>query len=455
MLQSILNKLKNDSKYNHIFNSKEKMSVVMLSTGYYRAYEKGKIMFLILLGNEPKLLLKFYKLGNNMIRREFNIQKTMYEKCADIISEPIEILHVNNFEIMIEKAYVGKSLERYFYDNPFKNEIQSVMKNLFKVYASMEKIQQLSTHDEFEKEIKIIVDKFIKSYCPNDKELSAINECILILLKHFKNEKIYKRLSNDDFTPRNLIVNNSMIKIIDFEFAEETHLYFLDWFKFFRIQYALPNKYLYEILHADIEDKYCLLALREFSNFYSKDKIVIACRFMIEIKEFVMLHSIHSHIFHNYIKAGFQPLISEISSRLNEQEQSHDVINPYELNGDLSLEKTLFHDRFLKLSDCQNTIAEQDAEIKNYKNTIAEQDAEIKNYKNTIAEQDAEIKNYKNTIAEQDAEIKNYKNTIAEQDAEIKNYKKFIAEIQQSFVFRTLRKYDKTIGKIFPLKLKK
>src|SRR5690242_7502385 len=102
MLQSILNKLKNDSKYHHIFNSKEKMSFVMLSTGHYRIYEKGKIMFLILVGNEPKLLVKFYKSGDDVIRREFDIQKTMYEKCSDIISEPIEVLRLNNFEIMIE-----------------------------------------------------------------------------------------------------------------------------------------------------------------------------------------------------------------------------------------------------------------------------------------------------------------------------------------------------------------
>src|SRR5690348_8804642 len=114
MLQSIVNKLKSDSKYQHIFNSKEKMSFVMLSTGYYRIYEKGKIIFLILFGNEPKLLVKFYKSRDNTMRKEFSIQRSMYEKCTDIISEPIEILHLNNIEILIENASKGKSLERYF-----------------------------------------------------------------------------------------------------------------------------------------------------------------------------------------------------------------------------------------------------------------------------------------------------------------------------------------------------
>ena len=399
MLQSILNKLKNNPKYDHIFNSKEKMSFVMLSTGHYRTYETGKIIFLILFGNEPKLLVKFYKSGDNMIQREFDIQKTMYEKCTDIISEPIEIFHMNNFKIMVENAYLGKSLERYFYDNPFKNEIQSIMKNVFAVYVAMEKVQYLSTYDELEKEITILVDKFNKSYCPNDKELSTINECVSILLKHFKNEKIHKRLSNGDFTPRNLIVNNSTIKLIDFEFAEETHLYFLDWFRFFKIQYTLANKYLYDILHMNIKDQYCLSALREYSNYPSKDKMDIACMLVSEIKEFVMRLSIYSPIFHNELKKEIQPLISEISSRLNEQGQSPNVINTYESNKDSSLEKMVFHNAFLK--------------------------------------------------------IYNYENTIAEQDVRMKNYEKYITEIHQSFVFRTLRKYDKTIGKIFPLKFKK
>ena len=75
---------------------------------------------------------------------------------------------------------------------------------------------------------------------------------------------------------------------------------------------------------------------------------------------------------------------------------------------------------------------------------------------NTIKEKE---KILNNTIKEKE---KILNNTIKEKDLEIENlrlavetYQNMITEIHQSFVFRTLHKYDKTIGKIIPLRPKK
>ena len=75
MIKSIIDKLIHDSKYNQYFDTNKKLSYVMISTGGYKPYEKGRIVFLILQDNIPSIIVKFYKVPNGLIQDQFKKQE--------------------------------------------------------------------------------------------------------------------------------------------------------------------------------------------------------------------------------------------------------------------------------------------------------------------------------------------------------------------------------------------
>ena len=75
MIKSIINSLTNDSTYNQYFDPNKKLSYVMISTGGYKPYEKGRIVFLILQDNIPSIIVKFYKVPNGLIQDQFKKQE--------------------------------------------------------------------------------------------------------------------------------------------------------------------------------------------------------------------------------------------------------------------------------------------------------------------------------------------------------------------------------------------
>ena len=61
----------------------------------------------------------------------------------------------------------------------------------------------------------------------------------------------------------------------------------------------------------------------------------------------------------------------------------------------------------------------------------------------------------KNQVSKSQEELKQKQEEIKNLNEAIESYQNFITEIHQSFIFRILHKYDKTIGKKFPLRPKK
>ncbi len=81
MIKSIINSLTNDSTYNQYFDPNKKLSYVMISTGGYKQYEKGRIVFVILQDKIPSIIVKFYKAPNGLIQDQFKKQEiNIYNK---------------------------------------------------------------------------------------------------------------------------------------------------------------------------------------------------------------------------------------------------------------------------------------------------------------------------------------------------------------------------------------
>ena len=138
MIKSIINSLVHDSKYNQYFDTNKKLSYVMISTGSYKRYEQGRIVFLILQDGIPTITAKFYKEPNGLIHNQFENQEIIYKKCGGKgIPKPIGILMLNDVEIMIEEGINGKNLDRYLSDNPSQNLVKSIMQRVISLYEHL------------------------------------------------------------------------------------------------------------------------------------------------------------------------------------------------------------------------------------------------------------------------------------------------------------------------------
>ena len=165
MIKSIINSLVHDSKYNQYFDTNKKLSYVMISTGSYKRYEQGRIVFLILQDGIPTITAKFYKEPNGLIHNQFENQEIIYKKCGGKgIPKPIGILMLNDVEIMIEEGINGKNLDRYLSDNPSQNLVKSIMQRVISLYEHLNAMLEPSTFDSLEREVNQLVDRFINLY---------------------------------------------------------------------------------------------------------------------------------------------------------------------------------------------------------------------------------------------------------------------------------------------------
>jgi hypothetical protein len=374
MIKSIIDKLKHDSKYDQYFDTTKKLSYVMISTGAYRPYEKGRIVFLILQDNTPSLVAKFYKQPNGLIQNEFKIQEIIYKKCGgNGISKPLGILIINGIEIMVEEGIKGRSLERHISDNPSQNSVKSVMYKINSLYNHLNNLLEPSTFDALNKEVNHLLDRFMHLYSLSDNELLTVRECISIFLQNFKNEKIFKRYSNGDFESRNLILDDENITLIDFEDVNETHLYYFDWFRFFKYQYSLPNDYFYSIiLNSEINDHYIISSLAEFTKYRSNKQFDIASRMMFEIKEYVQRSDSLSLALLDDEKKNMKRFISDVSSRLKEKQMIN--TQTFSSNDMLFSEKEFYHNTHSKIREYTET----DSKIQNIQKEIVKQEKKIK-----------------------------------------------------------------------------
>jgi hypothetical protein len=374
MIKSIIDKLIHDSKYNQYFDANKKLSYVMISTGSYRPYGKGRIVFLILQDNIPSLVVKFYKQSNGLMQNEFKTQEIIYKKCnGKGIPKPLGILILNDIEIMVEEGIEGKNFERYISDNPSQNLVQCMMSKIYSLYDHFRNLQDLSNFGALNKEVNQLFDKFIYLYTPNENELLTIRKCISLFLQHFKNEKIFTRYSNGDFISRNLIVDVENITLIDFEYVNKTHLYHFDWFRFFKYQYVLSNDYLYSIiLNSEITDPFILSSLAEFTKYRSNEPFDVASRMIFEIKEYVLRNDSLSLAFLEGEKKNMGRFISDISSRMNDKQ----VINSqkFSLNDMLLSEKEFYHNLYSKI----HGYAKFDNKTQKIQKELVEQEKKIK-----------------------------------------------------------------------------
>ena len=350
MINQLIQSLKSSKNFGNKFKSND-THYVFLTSGGYRKYDKGRIVVIVFDGSEPRLVVKFYK-NSDSISNEYETQTQIYKIYENLITKPLGIERINDYDILVEEPALGKNLTRYVYENLNKYALLDVFKLVFAFNKNLNSKLEVSNIQNLTKEVDQLFQTFYSNIKISNSHEDMIKNLRLIFLKNFENKKIFQRFSNNDFILNNFIINKNKITLTDFEFSTKTHLYFLEWFKFFRYQWVVSNDYIHDLTVSEIADPFYNLGLREFSNYKINEKFELACRLIFEIFDFINRFSISSSSTHKTLIVDMNKFLSELNSRFDKP----NVVQK-ESNLDSS-EKAFFNDEYQKLIKYKKSIDE-------------------------------------------------------------------------------------------------
>ncbi len=425
MINQLIRSLRSSKNFRNRFKSDE-INYVLLTSGGYRKYDKNRLVVIIFDSSEPRLVVKFYK-NTNSISNEFKIQTQIYDIYGDLITKPLGLECLDDYELFIEEPILGKNLTRYVYENLNQNSLLEIFKLVFTFYKNLNFHVETSNIQNFTKEIDFIFQTFNSNFKISNSHIDMIKNLKLEFIKNFENKKIYQRFSNDDFILNNFIINDNKITLTDFEFSKKTHFYFFDWFQFFKYQWIISNDYLHDLTISKISDNFFNLGLKEFSNYRANEKFELACRLIYEISDFNKRFNISSASTCKLLIQDMEKLLDDLDLRYK---NPNVILKESNLE---SSEKEFFkgeHDKLIDYKKNTDELIYLRQSIVDLKFKIDEHFQKIQFFKQAIKDKDAYL----------DQAIKDkeeYLNHV------IKDYKAVIYKIKNSKSWKILHIFDK------------
>jgi hypothetical protein len=292
MIELIINELLNNEDVVQKYNlNRSTISYIPTSKSPYRNYLRSRFSYIILSGASPALCVRFYndKNSNALLEREYDIQRTIYTKYKNLkIPHPVALFEINGCKVMVEEAFLGKTLYKKWEENRATNNCHAVIEHATQVQMRLNENLIRSNFTALANEIHELTSQFIALYRPTPTEQASIMKLVNLLIDEFRNKSIYKRYTNGDFNPKNILldVENAPI-LLDFERAEETQLYFLDWFKFI-CYFTIPRKTIEAVLNSNCDTTFVnALSYIKNLNYVSNNQIVKAQWLLFYMKEFL------------------------------------------------------------------------------------------------------------------------------------------------------------------------
>ncbi len=267
MIELIIDRVMNDKDIVEQYNLNSVISYRKTHTSMCRSYERIRSIFIIFSHGIPVLSVKFYndKKSNTMLEREFNLQKTMFEKYKDLtIPVPVGLFEIDGLSVMIEEAVDGKMLYQLLKEDITVQNLYHAIELANKIQTHLNKIMTPSDCKYFESELQELTSQFMALYKPTPAETSLIMTYTKLLIDESKNKNIYKRYTNGDLNASNILLDGkNRLILLDFEFVKETHFYFLEWFQFIA---SLPIPYKMIDITSAYSDPILLNALSFFKH---------------------------------------------------------------------------------------------------------------------------------------------------------------------------------------------
>ncbi len=292
MIELIINELLNDKDVAQEYNlSRSTISYVQTSKSPYRNFVHSRFNYIIISGASPVLCVRFYndKNSNTRLEREFEIQRTIHAKYKNLkIPYPVTLFEVNGCKVMVEEAFDGKTLYKKWEERRTTNTCHEIIQRATLVQMLLNENLILSNFMDLASEISELASQFIALYRPTPVEEASIMKLVNLLIDDFKNKTIYKRYTNGDFSFTNiqLAAENALI-LLDFELAEETHLYFLDWLNLI-VSFNIPRNAVAPIINGNHNAVFAnALSYVKDPNLVSDSQIVKAQWLLFYMKHFL------------------------------------------------------------------------------------------------------------------------------------------------------------------------
>lgn len=215
--------------------------------GILGSHEGGKISFLAFIDNEknPAFIIKILR-NNNFIKRFLNERDTLLyfnsldDFFKDSVPKVILCKEINDTWILVESILSGKGRGVNLVQNnlPDLKEAEtnfSLIKDWLLKFNLKTKNETLISNDFIRDYISGPIKKFREIFTLNESEKKYLEKILNSIANH-KGEIINLFFRHGDFCRQNILVSDSKIKLIDWEFSQKNSLPLYDVF-FFLVTY--------------------------------------------------------------------------------------------------------------------------------------------------------------------------------------------------------------------------
>lgn len=296
----------------------DEVEFIPQGTAAFERNDYGKNQkYIILVNGDKKFLLRS---GKDI--------KLLYEKyilAAKLLSEIIPTVYIaeqsNEDFYLVEEFIEGETLESILIKNPEKEKewVDKVLS--FHEELNNKKIK--STYESVVSEIDFIFDKILELDFLTETDSDLIGNIVRREVISLVSQKtsFYKRVVQGDFIDRNIIVtSDGRLRLIDLEFAKDTHFFLEEKIRFFEYSNSLKNHSI-EKQTIDILDEIMFYINQLYLVISVHKNYIHTTAFdAIMYKIFTMIRDNSSSYKHSRIVKFLNADYWEISQKLNQKE---------------------------------------------------------------------------------------------------------------------------------------
>ena len=165
------------------------------------------------------------------LKKVFNKTKSFYEECPEYSCKPIFVNDGQTLNLFGQEFFEGIPIdEKYATNNNSDEDVSKIISKIQKTFSSLE---VESTHEAFLEEFSEFKETILSNNSLHLFDKEFLNKCVFPYLEDSLLPKSFSvRWSPGDLAARNILVDNEHnFRIIDCEFAHQTHFHDEDWIR--------------------------------------------------------------------------------------------------------------------------------------------------------------------------------------------------------------------------------
>ena len=165
------------------------------------------------------------------LKKVFNKTKSFYEECPEYSCKPIFVNDGQTLNLFGQEFFEGIPIdEKYASNNNSDEDVSKIISKIQKTFSSLE---VESTHEAFLEEFNEFKETIFSNNSLHLFDKDFLNNCVFPHLEDsLLPQSFSKRWSPGDLAARNILIDDNLnLRIIDCEFAHQTHFHDEDWIR--------------------------------------------------------------------------------------------------------------------------------------------------------------------------------------------------------------------------------